>query len=37
MLEEEDRQLPVHYVAGASRIDSIHVALSPESIPRYRR
>ncbi|MFZ0344424.1 MAG: caspase family protein [Nitrososphaeraceae archaeon] len=27
---EEDRQIPVHYVAGASRIDSIHVALSQD-------
>lgn len=27
---KEDRQIPVHYVAGASRIDSIHVAISQD-------
>jgi caspase domain-containing protein len=27
---KEDRQIPVHYVAGASRIDSIYVALSQD-------
>ena len=27
---QDDRQLPVHYVAGASRIDSIHIAISED-------
>jgi hypothetical protein len=26
----EDRQIPVHYVAGATRIDSIHMAISQD-------